>query len=96
MWVFILYPFLPAATTASEGEVAGLRGSGDATEAAVAARGAPKKDLGGKARLAAGSLLAPPPAETARGAARARERDSAMASLGSRCRFVSSWPADFG
>ena len=92
MWVFILYPFFPAATTASEvEEVAGLRGSGDATEAAAAASGAPKKDLGGKARLAAGSLLAPAPAETARGAARARERDSAMA-----CLAAASWSADFG
>jgi len=76
-----LYPFFPAATTSSEVEVAGLRGSGDATEAAVAASGAPKKDLTGKARLAAGSFLATAPAEMARGAGRARERDSAMSSL---------------
>lgn len=83
LWVFILYPFFPAATTANEVEVVpGLRGSGDATEAAVAASGAPKKDLGGKARVVEGSLLAPALAETAaRGAARARERDSAIASL---------------
>lgn len=55
-----------------------MRGSGDATEAAVAANGAPKKDFAGNARLAAGGFLAPAPAETAWGAGRARERDSAI------------------
>ena len=50
---FILYPFFTAATTSSEVEVAGLRGSDDAMEAVVAASGARKKDSAAKARQAA-------------------------------------------
>jgi hypothetical protein len=52
--------------------------SDKATEAEVAASGAPKKDLAEKTRLAMGSFLPPGLAKTTKSTGRARARDNAI------------------